>query len=167
MLFKINIMQHTCNIYHIFNFILQWNPYMQISGWYFFILAFNVIFILASSNLNHWGLVKNICINNLNTIGSDNGLSPSRRQANIWTNAWILLISPSRTNSIWMLIVIHKFSFKKMHLKMSSAKWLPFCLSLNMLMNQFQAVSGRVYRWLLQAYQDDVENHYEVMTWIF
>ena len=26
------------------------------------------------------------------------------------------------------------FSFEKMHFKMSSAKWLPFCLGLNVLM---------------------------------
>ena len=32
---------------------------------------------------------------------------------------------------IVMLIKIHTFSFKKMHLKMSSVKWRPFCLSLN------------------------------------
>ena len=31
-------------------------------------------------------------------IGSDNGLSPGRRQAIIWTNAGILLIEPLGTN---------------------------------------------------------------------
>ena len=30
-------------------------------------------------------------------IGSDNGLSPDRHQAIIWTNAGILLIGPLRT----------------------------------------------------------------------
>ena len=30
-------------------------------------------------------------------------------------------------------IEIHTFSFKKMHLKMLSAKWRQFCLGLNML----------------------------------
>ena len=34
-----------------------------------------------------------------------------------------------------MLIEIHSFSFKKMHVKMTSAKWRPFCLSLNVLMS--------------------------------
>ena len=34
----------------------------------------------------------------LTIIGSDNGLSPGRRQAIIWTNAGILLIEPLRTN---------------------------------------------------------------------
>ena len=32
-----------------------------------------------------------------------------------------------------MLIEIHKFLFKRMHLKNSSAKWRPFCLDLKVL----------------------------------
>ena len=36
--------------------------------------------------------VTHICVDNLTIIGSDNGLSPGRRQAIIWTNAEILLI---------------------------------------------------------------------------
>ena len=38
---------------------------------------------------------------------------------------------PFWTNSIEILISIQTFSFKKMHLKMSYAKWRPFCLCLN------------------------------------
>ena len=60
------------------------------------------------------------------TIGSDNGLSPGRRQAIIWTIAGILLIGPLGTNFSEIFIGIQTFSFKKMHLKMSSAKWRPF-----------------------------------------
>ena len=41
--------------------------------------------------LTHWGRVTLICVNKLTTIGSDNGLSPTRRQAIIWSNAGILL----------------------------------------------------------------------------
>ena len=48
--------------------------------------------------LTHWGWVMHICVCNLTTIGSDNGLSPDRRQANIYTNAEILLIGPLGTN---------------------------------------------------------------------
>ena len=44
--------------------------------------------------LTHWGRVTHICVGNLPTIGSDNGLSPDRRQAIIWTSAGILLIGP-------------------------------------------------------------------------
>ena len=61
------------------------------------------------------------------SIGSDNGLSPGRCQAIIWTNAGILLIVPLGINVSEILIGINTFSFKKMCLKMSSAKWRPFC----------------------------------------
>ena len=69
--------------------------------------------------------MTHICVGKLTIIGSDNGLSPVRRQAIIWTNAGILLIRPSGTNFSEILIEIDVFSFKKMHLKMSSAKWRP------------------------------------------
>ena len=44
--------------------------------------------------LTHWCLLTHICVGNLNIIGSDNGLSPGRRQSIIWTNAVILSIGP-------------------------------------------------------------------------
>ena len=88
---------------------------------------------MAMSNFNHWGRVTHICVGNLTIIGSDNGLSPGRRPAVIWTNAGILLIGPLGTNFSEILIEILTFSFKKMCLKVSSAKWCPFCLSLNLL----------------------------------
>ena len=59
------------------------------------------------------------------SFGSDNGLAPGRHQAIIWTNAGILLIGPLGIN--FSEILINTFSFKKMHLQMSSAKWRPFC----------------------------------------
>ena len=70
--------------------------------------------------LTHWGPVTHICVSKLTIIGSDNGLSPCRRQAIIWTNAGILLIRPLGTNFSEILIEINTFSFKKIHLKMSS-----------------------------------------------
>ena len=75
--------------------------------------------------------MTHICVANLTIIGPDNGLSPGRRQAIIWTNAGILFIGPWGTNLSEVLIGIQTFSFKKMLLKMSSAKWRPFCLGLN------------------------------------
>ena len=81
--------------------------------------------------LTDFGRVKHICISHLTNSGSDNGLSPGRRQAIIWTNAGILLIGPLDTNFSDILITIHTFSFKKMHLKRLSAKWQPFYLSVN------------------------------------
>ena len=83
--------------------------------------------------LTHWGRRTHICVAYLTIIGSDNGLSPSRRQVIIWTNAGILLIRPFGTYFSEILITIETFSFKKMHLKISSAKWRPFCLGFNVL----------------------------------
>ena len=91
--------------------------------------------------LTHWGRVTHICVSNLTIIGSDNDLSPGRRQAIIWTNAEMLLIGPLGTNFIEILIEVQAFSFKKMHLKMSSAKWRPFCLGLNVLMYELPCIS--------------------------
>ena len=84
--------------------------------------------------LSHWGRVKHICVNYLIIIiGSDNGLSHGWCQAIIWTNAGILLIGPLGTNFSGILIEIHTFSYKKMHLKISSGKRRPFCLGLSVL----------------------------------
>ena len=71
--------------------------------------------------LTHWGRVTHICVSKLTIIGSDNGLSPGRRQAIIWTIAGILLIGPLGTNFIEIIVGIQTISFRKMHLKMSSA----------------------------------------------
>ena len=50
--------------------------------------------VVCNQPLTHWGRVTHICVSKLTIIGSDNGLSPDRRQAIIWTNAGILLIGP-------------------------------------------------------------------------
>ena len=75
--------------------------------------------------------MTHICVGNLTIIGSDNGLSPGRRQAITWTNVGILLIGPLGTNFSEIYIEILTFPFKKMRLKVSSAKWRPLCLGLN------------------------------------
>ena len=75
--------------------------------------------------------MAHICVNELNSIASENGLSPVRRQAIIWTNAGVLIMRPSWSDFNEILIEVHTFSFKKIHLKMSSVKWRPFSLGLN------------------------------------
>ena len=47
--------------------------------------------------LTDWGQVTHLCVSHLTIIGSDNGLSPGRRQAIIWINDGILLIAPLGT----------------------------------------------------------------------
>ena len=83
--------------------------------------------------LTHWGWVIHICLSKQTITDSDNGLLPGQRQVIIWTNAGILLIRPLQTNFSEILFKIHTFSFKKMHLKISSGIWGPFCLSLDVL----------------------------------
>ena len=89
------------------------------------------------SVLTHWGRVTHICVSELTIIGSDNGLSPGRRQVIIWNNAGLLLIEPLGTNFSEISIGSQIFSFKKMHLRMSSGKWRPFCLGFNVLRVRF------------------------------
>ena len=70
-----------------------------------------------------------------------NSLRPSDAYMRQWsnhhwfrqTNAGILLTWPLGTNFSELSIEIYTFSFKKIHLIMSSEKWRPFCLSLIML----------------------------------
>ena len=79
----------------------------------------------------HWDRVTHMCASELTIIGSDNGLSPGRCQAIIWTNAGLFLIEPLGTIFSEILIEIHAVSITKLHLKMSSAKWRPSCLIFN------------------------------------
>ena len=81
----------------------------------------------------HLVRVTYICVGKLTTIGSDNGLSPGRRQAIIWTNAGILLIAPLGINFSEILIAIQAFSLKKTRLKFSSEKRCPFHVGLNVI----------------------------------
>ena len=64
--------------------------------------------------------MTHICVCKLTIIGSENGLSPGRRQAIIWTNAGILSFGPLGTNFSEILVEIYVFSFKKIYLKLSS-----------------------------------------------
>ena len=89
----------------------------------------------------HWGWVTHACVSKLTIIGSVDGLSPGRRQTIIWTNAGILLIQ-TMGNFNEILSKIHKFSNMKMQLKMSSAKWWQFHLSLNVLTSKIYYLEG-------------------------
>ena len=113
------------------------------SSFIFLVTEKNRLFVACNCNsiwdsglLIHWGRVTHICVSTLTITGSDNGLSPGRRQAIIWTNAGLLLIRSLGTYFSEILGKIHLFSFKKMHLKISSAKGRLFSLGLNELMWQ-------------------------------
>ena len=113
----------------------------------------NIFLRWADSCLTHWGRVMHICVGNLTIIGSDNDLSPGRRQAIIWTNDVILWFRPLGTNFSEILIEFLTFWFKKMRLNVSFAKWRPFCLGLNVLNFsrdlKYQHVSPAQYEFVL------------------
>ena len=114
--------------------------------------------VTPPSGLTHGGRVTHICVSKLTIIGSDNGLSPERRQAIIWTNAGIVLIRTLGTNFSEISSEIHTFSFKKMHLKMSSAKWRPFCLGLNALKQRRGSMVCASYLYRQQNPQDNPQH---------
>ena len=93
-------------------------------------LVFSTTRLIA---LTHWGRVTYMFFSTPTIMRLDNGLASGQCQAIIWTGDGILLIGPKGTNFIEILIEIHTFSFKKMHLKMLSGEWRPFCPSLNVL----------------------------------
>ena len=78
---------------------------------------YTVFRVVVSNNisLTHRGRAMHICFSKI-IIGSDDGLSPGRRQAIIWTSAGILLIGPIGTKFRAIEIEIHILSFKKMYL---------------------------------------------------
>ena len=63
--------------------------------------------------ITRWGWVTHICVSKLTSIGSDNGLSPGRRQAIIWSKADLLSIEPWGTKFSDILIEIQTFPLKK------------------------------------------------------
>ena len=90
-------------------------------------------FQISCCDLTHWGWVTLICVSYLTIIGSDNGLSPGRRQAIIWASAWILLIRNLGTNSSGISSEIRIFVQEN---AFENAKWRQFCLGLNVLNNR-------------------------------
>ena len=117
---------------------------MSLSKWWPFFPGVN--------ELTHWGRSTHTCASNQTTIGSDNGLLPGRHQAIIWTNDGILLIGTSGINFSEILIETLLFSFEKMHLKVSSVKWRPFCLGHNAL----------IYPWMHHISLSDTLNSQQV-----
>ena len=56
-----------------------------------------------------------------------NGLSSGLRPTITWTSAGLSSFKPFGTNFSEIQITIQNYSFIKLHLKITSAKWRPFC----------------------------------------
>ena len=104
-------------------FLLRLHMFTYITTWYYHLLcslkhpSSYPVFPYAIDTVSFivwWNGpgVSQICVSKLNIVDSDNGLSPGRHQAIIWTNAEILSIRNLRTNLTEILCEIHAFSFK-------------------------------------------------------
>ena len=80
---------------------------------------------------------------------------PGRRHAIIWTSDGILWIRPLGINFSKILIEFLTFWFKKTRLNVSSVKWRPFCLGLNVLrvVGQHYA-DNRLHRYMCSTNAD-------------
>ena len=101
----------------------------------------NIVDIIGSYGYDFCGwrprpmIIETECAYKLTINDSDNGLSPDRRLAIIWTNAGVLFIRTLETNLKDILSEIQTFSFKIMNLKMPSAKWRKIYIGLNALLH--------------------------------
>ena len=106
-------------------------------------------------------ILEQHCDTKLTTIGSDNGLSPGRRQASIWSNAGIVLIRTLGTNFSEIISKNHTFSFKEMHFKMSSEKWRQVCIGLNVSYNGLSMICCQAIIWS----NPDIIHHSDLTEW--
>ena len=125
--------------------------------------------IMACLALTYWGPMTHLSVSKLNIRGTQESarthmtnvssyswfiidqlyfflqycyiLLPGRHQAIIRINARILLIEPLGTHLSEILVAIYTFSFKKINLKMSPAKWRRFCIGLIVLNTRLHYLS--------------------------
>ena len=105
---------------------------------------------LMITYLTHWGRLPHICIGNLTIIDSDNGLSPGRRQAIIWTNAGILLFWILRNKFQWNLnshIFIQENAFESVVCEMVTILYRPQCVKTVVHGCINKNISSRLFSW--------------------
>ena len=111
-------------------------------------MSFHITHMVIDNRLTQWGWVMHTCNSKLAIIGSDNGLLPAQCQAIIWNGDGILLIGPLGTDFSEILIKIHTFPFRKLHLKMSSVKRRPCCTGINVIINNRVSEWNNIETWL-------------------
>ena len=119
-------MLEKCNFVHEKSLKSPWISFLKKCGNHDCVLCYGyttVILCNARCISTHWGWMMCQSMNWV-SIGSGNGLLPSWHQAITLTNADLLWIRLSGTNFSEILIKIQQL---KMHLKVSSAIWRPFC----------------------------------------
>ena len=121
----------------VFRIFIFYNMHAYLLYFIHLLLYYDFIGLLryiCTYAFTHWGRKTHICIREHASTGSDNGLSPGRRQAIIWTIAGILSIGPSGTNFCEMSVDIYTLLSKNNTSKMSSGEagqfvFAPICKS--------------------------------------
>ena len=90
------------------------------------IIASCVRWCVVATALTHWGRVTYKCVSKL-----DHHLFRWWLNFIIWNNARLLSVGPLGTNLSEIGLKIQTFSYKEISSKMSTAKWWPFYLGLN------------------------------------
>ena len=89
-------------------------------------------FILEDKDLlTQWGRVMYICVSKLGHLWFRQWLVAWLAPSHYLNQCWNIVNWTLGNKLHWKFFKLYTFSFKKMHLKMPSGKWLPFCLSLN------------------------------------
>ena len=107
-------------------------------------------YLPGANELTHWGRVTHICVNKLTIIDSDNGLSPSRRQAIIWTydDSWPISSYKEQYSVNFnpkSNIFIQENAFESVVWKMAAILSRPQCVNLRQLSSSLQrTTSGRL-----------------------
>ena len=136
------------------------HPIAHLWGWDMECLmwVWSLMYGLPSST--HWGRATHICVSKLTIIGSDNGLSPDRRQAIIWTNDRISLIGPSGTKRNFnqnLYIFIQENAVENVVWKMAAILSWPQCV--NTILYEVSenvdktATKGNYMYWFLQFFK--------------
>ena len=120
---------------------------------------------LHSNHITHWGQVTHIYVSRLTITGSDNGLSPGRRQAITWTNAVMLFNWTLRNKFKWIHNRNLYISIQENVFEMSYRKWRPFCLGLNVLIHR----TAFLHKYHLQCHafpwsEQHVKRHHDSHT---
>ena len=90
--------------------------------------------LASSTALIHWGRVTHMCVSELTIIGSDNGLSPGRRQAIIWTREWWNIVNWTLRNKLqWNFIRNSNIFIQQNALENVVCEMASICLGLNVL----------------------------------
>ena len=87
--------------------------------------------------LTYWGRVTHLCVSKIVSLGSGYGISPGRCQAIFWTNVFCMVnwtVWEKRSGNFQSKST-HIY-LSNVHLKLSSAKWWPCCLVLNLWTNR-------------------------------